>query len=193
MGHFYLIVGVCVLFTQLKARDVAGQAFSFVQDLVAALLNFHSYTEQRVHIYPLDSSIEPISPLNQKVRTPGTNVLLCHISSTDAEGTGALSPYLLSFHSTFMRTQRMCAPWRTVSCSSTKASQKTLSQCWCVISHHRRSVTSAISVINCRLCLIEGNCGEAEELHRSVLLVHTFSKKASSLPAEKVSIEKERE
>ncbi|XP_026165243.1 protein phosphatase 1 regulatory subunit 21 isoform X1 [Mastacembelus armatus] len=51
---------------QLKARDVAGQALSFIQDLVAALLNFHSYTEQRVHIYPLDSSIEPISPLNQR-------------------------------------------------------------------------------------------------------------------------------
>ncbi|XP_066516412.1 protein phosphatase 1 regulatory subunit 21 [Hoplias malabaricus] len=51
---------------QLKARDAAGQAVSFVQDLVSALLNFHSYTEQRVHIYPLDSSIESISPLNQK-------------------------------------------------------------------------------------------------------------------------------
>ncbi|XP_029377458.1 protein phosphatase 1 regulatory subunit 21 isoform X5 [Echeneis naucrates] len=51
---------------QLKARDVAGQALSFIQDLIAALLNFHSYTEQRVHIYPRDSSIEPISPLNQK-------------------------------------------------------------------------------------------------------------------------------
>uniref|UniRef100_A0A3Q1GTH9 Protein phosphatase 1 regulatory subunit 21 n=1 Tax=Acanthochromis polyacanthus TaxID=80966 RepID=A0A3Q1GTH9_9TELE len=54
------------LWIQLKARDVSGQALSFIQDLVAALLNFHSYTEQRVHIYPLDSSIEPISPLNQK-------------------------------------------------------------------------------------------------------------------------------
>ncbi|XP_063047838.1 protein phosphatase 1 regulatory subunit 21 isoform X2 [Engraulis encrasicolus] len=51
---------------QLKARDVVGQALGFIQDLVAALLNFHTYTEQRVHIYPLDSSIEPISPLNQK-------------------------------------------------------------------------------------------------------------------------------
>ncbi|XP_039639434.1 protein phosphatase 1 regulatory subunit 21 isoform X2 [Perca fluviatilis] len=51
---------------QLKARDLSGQALSFIQDLVAALLNFHSYTEQRVHIYPLDSSIELISPLNQK-------------------------------------------------------------------------------------------------------------------------------
>lgn len=51
---------------QLKARDVAGQALSFIQDLVAALLNFHTYTEQRVHIYPRDSSIETISPLNQR-------------------------------------------------------------------------------------------------------------------------------
>ncbi|XP_036402582.1 protein phosphatase 1 regulatory subunit 21 [Megalops cyprinoides] len=51
---------------QLKARDVAGQALTFVQDLVAALLNFHSYTEQRIHIYPLDSSIEPVSALNQR-------------------------------------------------------------------------------------------------------------------------------
>ncbi|XP_077350501.1 protein phosphatase 1 regulatory subunit 21 [Festucalex cinctus] len=51
---------------QIKARDLAGQALSFIQDLVAGLLNFHSYTEQRVHIYPLDSSIESISPLNQK-------------------------------------------------------------------------------------------------------------------------------
>lgn len=59
---------VFCLWFQLKARDVAGQALSFIQDLVAALLNFHSYTEQRVHIYPRDSSIEPISPLNQKVR-----------------------------------------------------------------------------------------------------------------------------
>lgn len=53
-----------------------GQALSFIQDLVAALLNFHSYTEQRVHIYPRDSSIEPISPLNQKVNPPETEIFL---------------------------------------------------------------------------------------------------------------------
>ncbi|XP_028676031.1 protein phosphatase 1 regulatory subunit 21 [Erpetoichthys calabaricus] len=51
---------------QLKARDVAGQALVFIQDLVAALLNFHSYTEQRVQIFPIDSAIDAISPLNQK-------------------------------------------------------------------------------------------------------------------------------
>lgn len=61
---------------QLKARDVVGQALSFIQDLVAALLNFHSYTEQRVHIYPRDSSIEPISALNQKVKPPQTELSL---------------------------------------------------------------------------------------------------------------------
>uniref|UniRef100_A0A8C5MFA9 Protein phosphatase 1 regulatory subunit 21 n=1 Tax=Leptobrachium leishanense TaxID=445787 RepID=A0A8C5MFA9_9ANUR len=51
---------------QMKARDLAGQAFSFTQDLVTALLNFHTYTEQRVQIYPIDSSIDVITPLNQK-------------------------------------------------------------------------------------------------------------------------------
>nr|XP_004660206.1 protein phosphatase 1 regulatory subunit 21 [Jaculus jaculus] len=51
---------------QLKMRDVAGQALAFVQDLVTALLNFHTYTEQRVQIFPVDSAIDTISPLNQK-------------------------------------------------------------------------------------------------------------------------------
>lgn len=111
---------------QLKARDVASQALSFIQDLVAALLNFHSYTEQRIHIYPLDSSIEPISPLNQKVRKPMQKwrkhsfymwtSLLCS-----------------SFLSIYMRTQCMCAPWRTALCSCTKASQRTQSQRWWVL------------------------------------------------------------
>ncbi|XP_063300002.1 protein phosphatase 1 regulatory subunit 21 isoform X1 [Pelobates fuscus] len=51
---------------QLKARDLAGQALSFTQDLVTALLNFHTYTEQRVQIFPIDSAIDVITPLNQK-------------------------------------------------------------------------------------------------------------------------------
>lgn len=51
---------------QLKARELAGQALAFVQDLVTALLNFHTYTEQRVQIFPIDSAIDVISPLNQK-------------------------------------------------------------------------------------------------------------------------------
>ncbi|XP_048392448.1 protein phosphatase 1 regulatory subunit 21 isoform X4 [Stegostoma tigrinum] len=51
---------------QLKARDVSGQALAFLQDLVGALLNFHTYTEQRIQIYPIDSATDTISPLNQK-------------------------------------------------------------------------------------------------------------------------------
>ncbi|XP_041107699.1 protein phosphatase 1 regulatory subunit 21 isoform X1 [Polyodon spathula] len=51
---------------QLKARDIVGQALTFIQELVAALLNFHTYTEQRVQIYPIDSATNTISPLNQK-------------------------------------------------------------------------------------------------------------------------------
>ncbi|TKC34155.1 hypothetical protein EI555_008792 [Monodon monoceros] len=51
---------------QLKMRDIAGQALAFVQDLVKGLLNFHTYTEQRIQIFPVDSAIDTISPLNQK-------------------------------------------------------------------------------------------------------------------------------
>ncbi|XP_038607200.1 protein phosphatase 1 regulatory subunit 21 [Tachyglossus aculeatus] len=51
---------------QLKLRDVTGQALALVQDLVTALLNFHTYTEQRVQIFPVDSAIDAISPVNQK-------------------------------------------------------------------------------------------------------------------------------
>ncbi len=73
---------VCVC-AQLKARDVAAQALGFVQNLVSALLNFHSYTEQRVHIYPLDSSIEAISHVNLKVQTLTDFVLQGHIPHCD--------------------------------------------------------------------------------------------------------------
>ncbi|XP_068796137.1 protein phosphatase 1 regulatory subunit 21 isoform X6 [Struthio camelus] len=51
---------------QLKLRDLAGQALAFVQDLVTALLNFHTYTEQKVQIFPVDSATDTISPLNRK-------------------------------------------------------------------------------------------------------------------------------
>lgn len=54
--------------SQLKLRDLAGQALAFVQELVTALLNFHTYTEQKVQIFPIDSATDAISPLNQKVK-----------------------------------------------------------------------------------------------------------------------------
>lgn len=56
-----------LIILKLKMRDIAGQALAFVQDLVTALLNFHTYTEQRIQIFPVDSAIDTISPLNQKV------------------------------------------------------------------------------------------------------------------------------
>ncbi|KAM4772623.1 protein phosphatase 1 regulatory subunit 21 [Rhinophrynus dorsalis] len=51
---------------QLKTRELTAQALTFVQDLVTSLLNFHTYTEQRVQIFPVDSATDVISPLNQK-------------------------------------------------------------------------------------------------------------------------------
>ncbi|NXU85853.1 PPR21 phosphatase, partial [Xiphorhynchus elegans] len=51
---------------QLKLRDLAGKALAFVQELVTALLNFHTYTEQKVQIFPIDSATDTVSPLNQK-------------------------------------------------------------------------------------------------------------------------------
>ncbi|KAL2305864.1 hypothetical protein Nmel_003757 [Mimus melanotis] len=51
---------------QLKLRDLASQAMAFVQELVTALLNFHTYTEQKVQIFPIDSATDTLSPVNQK-------------------------------------------------------------------------------------------------------------------------------
>ncbi|XP_018120535.1 protein phosphatase 1 regulatory subunit 21-like isoform X1 [Xenopus laevis] len=51
---------------QLKAREFANQGLSFVRDLVTSLLNFHTFTEQRVQIFPVDSAIDVISSLNKK-------------------------------------------------------------------------------------------------------------------------------
>uniref|UniRef100_A0A8C0ERJ1 Protein phosphatase 1 regulatory subunit 21 n=1 Tax=Bubo bubo TaxID=30461 RepID=A0A8C0ERJ1_BUBBB len=52
--------------TYCLGLDLAGQALAFVQELVTALLNFHTYTEQKVQIFPIDSATDTISPLNQK-------------------------------------------------------------------------------------------------------------------------------
>uniref|UniRef100_UPI00358FB181 protein phosphatase 1 regulatory subunit 21 isoform X2 n=1 Tax=Myxine glutinosa TaxID=7769 RepID=UPI00358FB181 len=51
---------------QHKAREVTEHAHDLVKDLVAALLNFHTYTEQRSLIYPVDSSMDIISAVNQR-------------------------------------------------------------------------------------------------------------------------------
>lgn len=72
---------LCIL--KLKMRDLAGQALAFVQDLVPALLNFHTYTEQRIQIFPVDSAIDTISPLNQKVNT--VPFVACTMGTTNKE------------------------------------------------------------------------------------------------------------
>lgn len=65
---------------QLKLRDLAGQALAFIQELVTALLNFHTYTEQKVQIFPIDSATDTISPLNQKVKlTDFSYAQLCRL------------------------------------------------------------------------------------------------------------------
>nr|XP_032812128.1 protein phosphatase 1 regulatory subunit 21 isoform X1 [Petromyzon marinus]XP_032812129.1 protein phosphatase 1 regulatory subunit 21 isoform X1 [Petromyzon marinus] len=51
---------------QLRARELVGQALLLVKDLVSSLLNFHTYTEQRCLVHPLDASTHPVSPVNQK-------------------------------------------------------------------------------------------------------------------------------
>ncbi|XP_067149089.1 protein phosphatase 1 regulatory subunit 21 isoform X5 [Apteryx mantelli] len=66
---------------QLKLRDLAGQALAFVQDLVTALLNFHTYTEQKVQIFPVDSATDTISPLNQKETAVKLKAFAEHLSS----------------------------------------------------------------------------------------------------------------
>ncbi len=44
-----------------------GQAMTMIAELCAGLSNFHTYTEQRSKIFPIDSTTGPISPTNQKV------------------------------------------------------------------------------------------------------------------------------
>ncbi|KAL7987237.1 hypothetical protein Chor_006156 [Crotalus horridus] len=78
---------------QLKLRDLAGQALAFIQDLVTALLNFHTYTEQRIQIFPIDSATDIISPLNQKVNIT-IDVAIMPAKATDRSLCIQFSQYL---------------------------------------------------------------------------------------------------
>ncbi|PIK58126.1 hypothetical protein BSL78_04982, partial [Apostichopus japonicus] len=52
---------------QKKTKTLVGQALTMVKELCAGLSNFHTYTEQRCKIYPIDASTGvPISEINQK-------------------------------------------------------------------------------------------------------------------------------
>ncbi|XP_030854824.1 protein phosphatase 1 regulatory subunit 21 isoform X2 [Strongylocentrotus purpuratus] len=52
---------------QHRSMEVMGQASTLVKELCAGLSNFHTYTEQRSKIFPIDSGTGmPISQVNQK-------------------------------------------------------------------------------------------------------------------------------
>lgn len=52
---------------QSRASEMLKAAKSIISELCNHLMNFHSYTEQRLKIYPTDSSSEPLSIVNIKV------------------------------------------------------------------------------------------------------------------------------
>ncbi|KAK3093160.1 hypothetical protein FSP39_012055 [Pinctada imbricata] len=49
---------------QLRARELVNQAGNHLSELVQALSNFYTYSEQRSKIYPADGVNEPFSPVN---------------------------------------------------------------------------------------------------------------------------------
>ncbi|XP_071661997.1 protein phosphatase 1 regulatory subunit 21 isoform X2 [Patagioenas fasciata] len=107
---------------QLKLRDLAGQALAFVQELVTALLNFHTYTEQKVQIFPIDSATDTISPLNQKVLSGAFELFSPPNTQTRC------GQFPSSFHSIFMKMLHMFALWRKECFTCLRVLQKILSQ-----------------------------------------------------------------
>lgn len=53
--------------SQSRASEMLKAAKSLISELCNHLMNFHSYTEQRLKIYPTDSSSEPLSIVNLKL------------------------------------------------------------------------------------------------------------------------------
>ncbi|XP_033733820.1 protein phosphatase 1 regulatory subunit 21-like isoform X2 [Pecten maximus] len=49
---------------QLRARELVNQSVNHLSELVQALSNFYTYSEQRSKIYPNDGTNEPLSPVN---------------------------------------------------------------------------------------------------------------------------------
>ncbi|XP_062574127.1 protein phosphatase 1 regulatory subunit 21-like isoform X1 [Saccostrea cucullata] len=49
---------------QLQARELVSQATNHMTELIQALSNFYTYSEQRSKIYPADGTHEPYSPIN---------------------------------------------------------------------------------------------------------------------------------
>ncbi|OWF50404.1 protein phosphatase 1 regulatory subunit 21-like isoform X2 [Mizuhopecten yessoensis] len=49
---------------QLRARELVNQSVNHLSELVQALSNFYTYSEQRSKIYPIDGLSEPLSSIN---------------------------------------------------------------------------------------------------------------------------------
>ncbi|KAH3853404.1 protein phosphatase 1 regulatory subunit 21-like [Dreissena polymorpha] len=49
---------------QLRSREMVNQSANLLGEVIHALSNFFTYTEQRSQIYPADGKVEPISPVN---------------------------------------------------------------------------------------------------------------------------------
>ncbi|KAJ8308525.1 hypothetical protein KUTeg_013399 [Tegillarca granosa] len=49
---------------QLRARELVGQSSNLLSEMVQALSNFYTYSEQRSKIYPADGINDPLSPVN---------------------------------------------------------------------------------------------------------------------------------
>ena len=53
---------------QLRARELVSQTANHLSDMVQALSNFFTYSEQRSKIYPAECISEPMSPINLQVK-----------------------------------------------------------------------------------------------------------------------------
>lgn len=53
--------------SQAKASDLLKDAKTLISELCTALMNLHTYTEQRLKIYPIDSSFNSLSTVNQRL------------------------------------------------------------------------------------------------------------------------------
>ncbi|KAL5009078.1 hypothetical protein ScPMuIL_014659 [Solemya velum] len=51
---------------QLRTCELVGQAANLMSELVQALSNFYTYSEQRSRIYPADGVNDPLSPINNQ-------------------------------------------------------------------------------------------------------------------------------
>lgn len=52
---------------QLRSRELVNQSANLLGEVIQALSNFYTYTEQRSQIYPADGKVEPLSPVNAQV------------------------------------------------------------------------------------------------------------------------------